>query len=149
MSCLPSIRRHVRVAISCALAACASGPTAADAVALRILEVNQSAPADVPILFVQARIVNAGTEPLQGGGCERPDIAVDSLGSQGWAPIEVNQSAELISCIRAFTVDPGQSAVFQTWFQRPGRIPFPTGTTLRLRVLRPGDESGPTREFTL
>lgn len=131
------------------LTACASSPTAVDAIRLRLLEITQSAPADAPVLFVKGEIVNASTEPMEGGGCERPDMAVDSLGASGWVELPINQSALLIQCIRAFTVDPGQTSVFETWFQRSNRVPFPRGVRLRLRVLRQGDAPGPTREFTL
>lgn len=145
---MTAARLFTTLATSALVAGCATVSTAADAISLRIVEANQSAPADAPYLFLKGEIVNASTKPMRGGGCERPDIAIDSLGTHGWMPMEVNQSAELIICIRAFTVEPGQTAVFQTAFQSRGGW-FPTGKRLRLRVLRQGDAPGPTREFTL
>lgn len=147
---MPSSRAIIPLtAGSALLTACASSPTAVDAIRLRLLEITQSAPADAPVLFVKGEVVNASTEPMEGGGCERPDMAVDSLGVRGWVQLPVRQSAKPILCIRAYTVDPGQTSLFQTWFQRSDGSPFPRGVQLRLRVLQQGTVTGPTREFTL
>ena len=143
----PNLVRHALLA-AVLPAACAT-PTALADVELRITQVSQSAPADVLELFIDGELVNRDRLPFASSGCTRPMLAIDSLGSSGWVPIEAAQNEQLIACIRAFTVDPGQSAPFSTSLRRPGWSVFPTGVRLRARVLTASDGAGPTAEFIL
>lgn len=131
------------------LAACATTPTESSGVRLRLASASQSAPADANALFLEGEIVNSGSEPFVSGGCTRPTIVIDSLGTRGWVPLDVAQFEELIACIRPFTVDPGRTATFQAVLTRPRIGLFPTGVLLRARIPVGASTDGPSAEFVL
>lgn len=140
--------RHRALALL-TLAGCASSTTAPDGVTLRLTTVNQSAPADLLMLFVEGELVNSGARPFTSSGCTRPRVAIDSLGLGGWVPLESFQEEQLIACIREFTVEPGSTASFYTSLRRSPYAAYPTGVRLRVRVLTSENASGPSSEFTL
>lgn len=131
------------------VAACAALPAEGTGVALRIDRAVVTAPADAPSLQIDGALVNTGARPFSNGGCRRPNIVIDSLGAGVWVPLETSQYDDLIACLRAFTVDPGQTAAFSAGVTRPGHRPFPTGVRLRARVASDQSTGGPSAEFTL
>lgn len=137
------------IAATSLLTACASTPTESAGIRLRVIEINQTAPADAPFLYLRGELVNTGTEPFVNGGCTRPTIEIDSLGPTGWVTVPSLQSDELIVCIRAYTVDPGGTAQFETTVVRPNRSWYPTRTRLRVRIPVGPTRDGPSAEFML
>ena len=137
------------IAAASLLTACAAGLTSPDAISLRVIEIDQSAPADAPRLYLRGEMVNSGTEPFTNGGCTRPTIEIDRLGPTGWVTMPSLQSEELVVCIRAFTVDPGSTARFETTLVRSDRSLYPVRTRLRIRTPVAPTGEGPSAEFTL
>jgi hypothetical protein len=102
------------------------------------------------ILRVVGALTNNTSTVFRSGGCQRPDIAIDSATANGWVPLGAKQEAELVLCVQAFNVTPGNTQQFQSTFVRSDTAwRFPRGVPLRLRALTITGDDGPTAAIVL
>jgi hypothetical protein len=105
---------------------------------------------DYELLDITAQLTNTGTVPLRGGGCMRPDVAIDVQTAGSWTPLDVLQTSELVLCVQAFTLAPGTTSEFTTSFRRArSEDVFPRDRPLRLRVVLQSGSEGPVLPITI
>ncbi|MBC7841670.1 MAG: hypothetical protein H7099_05135 [Gemmatimonadaceae bacterium] len=160
MTPLTFFGRFAGLVVFASLAACASSPVDIDAsydsaspnsVRLKTLTVSVTAgPSET--LFIGATLQNGTSTELRRLGCTRPELALDSAtATGGWVELSATQSESLAQCVSPYyIVAAGTTQAFETGFMRnsPART-FPRGVALRLRLVGPTPESGPTAPIIL
>jgi hypothetical protein len=144
-----------------ALSGCASTPvdinatyeeTTRDAVTLKTTAYSATG-STVETLAISATLRNGTTTELRRMGCVRPELAIDSAtATGGWVELPSTQQNESLAlCVSPYyIVAAGTSQSFETGFVRKSpATTFPRGVALRLRMVGPTPESGPTAPIIL
>ena len=159
MSSLNHIGRLARIFAVIVLPGCARSPVDIDAsydstspnsVRMKTTAVSVTeAPGEV--LFIAATLQNGTNTELRRLGCVRPALAVDSATGTGWAELSATQSESLALCVSPYyIVAAGTTQAFETGFVRKSpATKFPRGVALRLRLVGPTLDSGPTAPIIL
>lgn len=159
MLCLNHIGHLTGMLAAVALSACASSPVDIDAsydsaspnsVRMKTTSISVTeAPNEV--LYIAATLQNGTAEELRRFGCTRPALALDSATATGWVELSATQTESLALCFSPYyIVSAGTTQTFETAFMRksPAKA-FPRGVALRMRLVGPTPESGPTAPVIL
>ena len=103
------------------------------------------------VLYIAATLQNGTTDELRRLCCTRPALALDSATATGWVELSATQTESLALCFSPYyIVSAGTTQTFETGFVRKSSAKvFPRGVALRMRLVGPTPESGPTAPVAL
>ena len=147
--------RSLCIAALAALTGCSSTPVSydgasPDSVRLHVTTVSVTGGAN-EILSATAMLDNGTAANFQRLGCLRPAMAIDSATATGWVELSAVQSTELALCFSPYYIVAAHSTqIFETSFVRKSpATTFPRGVALRVRIVGPTQDSGPTAPVVL